>query len=46
LWFESVAEKERFFSDPDYLAQVQPDEARFSDMPHCMFFMTEEQPII
>jgi uncharacterized protein (TIGR02118 family) len=46
LWFESVAEKERFFSDPDYLAQVQPDEARFSDMPHCKFFMTEEQPII
>ena len=46
LWFESVADKERFFSDPDYLAQVNPDEAKFSDMVHTLFFMTEEQAIL
>jgi uncharacterized protein (TIGR02118 family) len=46
LWFESVAEKERFFSDPDYLAQVKPDEARFSDMSRTLFFLTEDKPII
>jgi uncharacterized protein (TIGR02118 family) len=46
LWFESAAEKERFFSDPDYLAQVKPDEARFSDMSRTLFFLTEYKPII
>jgi uncharacterized protein (TIGR02118 family) len=46
LWFESVADKERFFSDPDYLAQVKPDEPRFSEMTHTLFFLTREQPIL
>jgi uncharacterized protein (TIGR02118 family) len=46
LWFESVAEKERFFSDPDYLAQVRPDEARFSDMSRTLFFLTQEKSIV
>jgi len=46
LWFESVANKESFFSDPDYLSQVKPDESRFSDMSRTLFFLTEEKPII
>jgi uncharacterized protein (TIGR02118 family) len=46
LWFESVADKENFFSDPDYLSQVKPDESRFSDMSRTLFFLTQEKPII
>jgi len=46
LWFESVADKERFFSDPDYLSQVKPDESRFSDMSRTLFFLTQDQQII
>ena len=46
LWFDSVADKEAFFSDPDYLEQVQPDELRFADMQKTAFFMTEEETVI
>ena len=46
LWFDSVADKEAFFSDPDYLSQVQPDEFRFADMEKTAFFMTEEETVI
>ena len=46
LWFDSVADKEAFFSDPDYLATVQPDEARFADMSRTVFFVTEEELIL
>lgn len=46
LWFDSVADKESFFSDPDYLSQVRPDESRFSDMSRTLFFLTRERPII
>jgi uncharacterized protein (TIGR02118 family) len=46
LWFESVADEERFFSDPDYLAQVKPDESRFSDMSRTWLFLTQEKAII
>jgi uncharacterized protein (TIGR02118 family) len=46
LWFESVADKERFFSDPDYLSQVKPDEPRISDMSRTLFCLTQENLII
>jgi uncharacterized protein (TIGR02118 family) len=46
LWFNSVADKEGFFSDPDYLSQVKPDESLFSDMSSTLFFLTHEKPII
>jgi len=46
LWFESVTDKESFFSDPDYLSQVKPDESRFSDMSRTLFCLTQEKPII
>ena len=46
LWFDNVEDKDRFFSDPDYLETVSPDESRFADMTTTVFFMTEEEPVI
>jgi uncharacterized protein (TIGR02118 family) len=46
LWFESVADKDAFYSDPDYLRDVQPDEARFADMSKTVFFVTEEELVL
>lgn len=46
LWFDSVEHKEAFFSDPEYLEQVQPDEFRFADMEKTAFFMSEEERVI
>jgi uncharacterized protein (TIGR02118 family) len=46
LWFDSDEDRARFFSDPDYLATVQPDEARFADMARTCFFVTVENPVI
>ncbi|MCR8915021.1 EthD family reductase [Marinobacter panjinensis] len=46
LWFDSVEDKEKFFSDPDYVREIQPDERRFADMENTRFFVTEERSII
>lgn len=46
LWFDTVADQEAFFSDPEYLAKVQPDESRFADMDRTEFFVTREESII
>src|ERR1035437_3558230 len=46
LWFDSVADKDRFFSDPEYLKNIRPDESRFADMTTTVFFVTEEEPVI
>lgn len=46
IWFDSVADKDAFFSDPDYLRDVQPDEARFADMDETVFFVTGEVPVL
>ena len=46
LWFDSVADMDAFYSDPDYLKDVQPDEARFADMDETVFFVTEEETIL
>jgi uncharacterized protein (TIGR02118 family) len=46
LWFDSVADKDAFFSDPDYLRDVNPDEKRFADMNRTVFFVTEEESIL
>jgi len=43
IWFDSVEDKDAFFSDPDYLKSVQPDEALFADMSRTVFFVTEEE---
>lgn len=46
LWFDSVADKDRFFSDPEYLETVAPDERVFANMTRTLFFMTEEETVI
>ena len=46
LWFDSVADMEAFYSDPGYLRDVQPDEARFADMGRTVFFVTEEELVL
>lgn len=46
LWFDSVADKDAFFSDPDYLRDVKPDEERFADMTRTVFFVTEEEIVL
>jgi uncharacterized protein (TIGR02118 family) len=46
IWFDSVADKDAFFSDPEYLAQVAPDEQVFADMKRTLFFITTEEVIL
>ena len=46
IWFDSVEDKDAFFSDPDYQNDIQPDEARFADMSRTVFFVTEEIPVL
>lgn len=46
LWFDNLEDKECFFSDPEYLAKVAPDEKVFADMQRTLFFVTEEGAII
>ena len=46
IWFDSIEDKDAFFSDPDYLREVQPDEARFADMSRTVFFVTQEESVI
>jgi len=45
LWFDSVADKDAFFSDPDYLRDIRPDEPTFADMSRTVFFVTAEEPV-
>jgi len=46
LWFDSVDDKNAFFSDPDYLAIVAPDERIFADMDQTQFLVTNEEGVI
>lgn len=46
LWFDTTEDMDRFFADPDYLADVRPDEGRFSDLDETAFFVTEERQIV
>jgi uncharacterized protein (TIGR02118 family) len=46
LWFDSVADKDAFYSDPGYLAEVAPDEKVFADMARTLFFVTTEEEVI
>ena len=46
LWFDSVEDKDLFFTDADYLKDIQPDEALFADMSKTVFFVTEEETVI
>ena len=46
LWFDSVADKDAFYSDPDYLAIVNPDERVFAELALCRFFVTREEVVV
>lgn len=46
LWFDSPEDKDAFFSDPDYLAIVAPDESVFADMSQTRFFLCREENIV
>jgi uncharacterized protein (TIGR02118 family) len=46
LWFDTVADKDAFYSDPEYLAHVNPDERVFADMALCRFLVTEEEDVL
>lgn len=46
LWFDTVQDKDAFFSHPDYLKDIQPDESRFADMTQTVFFVTEEDVVL
>jgi uncharacterized protein (TIGR02118 family) len=45
LWFDSVADKDAFYADPEYLALVRPDELVFADMTNTRFFVTREEEV-
>ena len=46
LWFDSVEDKDAFFSDPDYLAIVAPDERVFADMEQTRFLVCAEEHVL
>lgn len=46
LWFDSVEDKNAFFSDPEYLAIVAPDERVFADMDRTRFLLCREERIV
>lgn len=46
LWFDSLADMSAFYSDPEYLAEVKPDERVFADMERTVFFVTREETVI
>jgi len=45
LWFDSIEGIGRVFGDPEYLAVIRPDEARFCDMHGCGFLVTTENVV-
>ena len=46
LWFDSVSDKDAFYSDPEYLAVVAPDERVFADMERTHFLVTREEDVL
>lgn len=42
LWFDDIEGIGGVFANPEYLAVVRPDEARFCDMLGCEFLVTTE----
>lgn len=46
LWFDSIADKDKFFQDPEYLEKIRPDELRFADLTLTRFFVTREEPVL
>ena len=45
LWFDSIDDLNKAFSEPRYLELIRPDELKFADLGNCVSFVTEEVPI-
>ena len=46
LWFDSVDDLARCFSDPEYMAKIRPDEASFLDLHACDFIVSTENVVL
>ncbi len=46
LWFDTVEDKDAFYSDPEYLSLVAPDERVFADMIQSRFLVTREEDVL
>jgi uncharacterized protein (TIGR02118 family) len=46
LWFDSVDEATKAFSEPKYLEIIRADELKFVDPHRCISFVTEELQVI
>lgn len=46
LWFDTVEDCNAFYSDPDYIRDVHPDEECFADMDRTVFFRTDENTVL
>lgn len=46
LYFDSQADADAFFSDPEYLEQIHPDESNFADLSRCAFVPTSGPEIV
>jgi uncharacterized protein (TIGR02118 family) len=45
LWFDSVADVGRAFTEPRYVEIIRPDEQKFLDLPNCSICVVEEVAI-
>jgi uncharacterized protein (TIGR02118 family) len=46
LWFDSVDQAKKAFSEPKYLEIIRADELKFVDPHRCISFVTEELRVI
>ena len=46
LWFDSIEDRDRFYSDPEYLATIKPDESQFADLTRTQFIATREEAVM
>ena len=46
LWFDDASGMGALFNDPDYLAQIWPDEERFLDLHGCDFVVSQENVVL
>ncbi len=46
LWFDSLADRDAFFGDPEYLETIHPDERNFADLERCAFFTTRQETVV
>jgi uncharacterized protein (TIGR02118 family) len=46
LWFESRADYDAFFADPEYAAKLAPDETNFVDRSSVAVYLVEETTIV